>query len=42
MEQGIPLRRGATPEEAAGAIALLCYPESNYITGHVLMATGRL
>lgn len=42
MEQGIPLRRGATPEEAAGAIALLCYPESNYITGHVLMATGGL
>lgn len=42
MEESIPLRRGATPEEAAGAIALLCYPESDYITGHVLMATGGL
>ena len=42
MEASIPLGRGATPEEAAGAIALLCYPESNYITGHVLMATGGL
>lgn len=42
MEESIPLRRGATPEEAAGAIALLCYPESDYVTGHVLMATGGL
>ena len=42
LESSIPLGRGATPEEAAGAIALLCYPESNYITGHVLMATGGL
>jgi 3-oxoacyl-[acyl-carrier protein] reductase len=42
MESSIPLGRGATPEEAAGAIALLCYPESNYVTGHVLMATGGL
>jgi 3-oxoacyl-[acyl-carrier protein] reductase len=42
MEESIPLGRGATPEEAAGAIALLCYPESDYITGHVLMATGGL
>ncbi|HUN93974.1 MAG TPA: SDR family oxidoreductase [Burkholderiaceae bacterium] len=42
LEAGIPLGRGATPDEAAGAIALLCYPESNYVTGHVLMATGGL
>ncbi len=42
LEASIPLGRGATPEEAAGAIALLCYPESNYVTGHVLMATGGL
>jgi len=42
MEESIPLRRGATPDEAAGAIALLCYPESDYVTGHVLMATGGL
>ena len=42
LEANIPLGRGATPEEAAGAIALLCYPESDYVTGHVLMATGGL
>lgn len=42
MESQIPLGRGALPEEAAGAIALLCFPESNYISGHVLMATGGL
>ena len=42
IEAGIPLGRGASPEEAAGAIVLLCLPESNYITGHVLMATGGL
>ncbi|MGB2904652.1 MAG: SDR family NAD(P)-dependent oxidoreductase, partial [Candidatus Dechloromonas phosphoritropha] len=33
MEALVPLGRGGTPEEAAGAIALLCYPESNYISG---------
>ena len=42
LEARIPLGRGATPEEAAGAIVLLCLPESNYVTGHVLMATGGL
>lgn len=42
LESQIPLGRGASPEEAAGAIALLCYPESDYISGHVLMATGGL
>jgi 3-oxoacyl-[acyl-carrier protein] reductase len=42
LEASIPLGRGATPEEAAGAIMLLCLPESNYITGHLLMATGGL
>jgi 3-oxoacyl-[acyl-carrier protein] reductase len=36
----IPLGRGATPEEAAGAIYLLCTPESDFITGHVLVASG--
>jgi len=42
MEAGIPLGRGGTPEEAAGAIYLLCSPESDYISGHVLMVTGGL
>jgi 3-oxoacyl-[acyl-carrier protein] reductase len=42
LESQIPLGRGATPEEAAGAVLLLCLPESNYVSGHVLMATGGL
>jgi 3-oxoacyl-[acyl-carrier protein] reductase len=42
LEASIPLGRGATPEEAAGAIVMLCLPESNYVSGHVLMATGGL
>lgn len=42
LEAQIPLGRGASTDEAAGAIALLCYPESDYVSGHVLMATGGL
>lgn len=40
LEGTIPLGRGGTPEEAAGAIYVLCLPESNYITGQILMVTG--
>lgn len=36
----IPMGRAGTPAEAAGAVVLLCLPESNYITGQVLEATG--
>jgi 3-oxoacyl-[acyl-carrier protein] reductase len=36
----IPMGRGGTPEEAAGAVFLMCLPEANYITGHVLAASG--
>lgn len=36
----VPLGRGGTTEEAAGAVFLLCLPESNYITGQVLVASG--
>ncbi len=42
LEAAIPLGRGGTQDEAAGAIFLLCCPESNYITGHVLMVSGGL
>lgn len=35
-----PAGRGATVEEAAGAVALLCYPESNHVSGQVLMVSG--
>lgn len=31
-----------TPEEAAGAVYLLCIPESDYVSGQTLMCTGGL
>ncbi|MFD4440025.1 SDR family NAD(P)-dependent oxidoreductase [Nocardia sp. NPDC058519] len=37
-----PLGRLGTPEEAAGAVYLLCLPESDYITGEVLACSGGL
>ncbi len=40
LEHGIPLGRGGTPEEAAGAVYLLCTPESSYISGQVLVCGG--
>ncbi|MBB4220889.1 SDR family NAD(P)-dependent oxidoreductase [Variovorax guangxiensis] len=42
MEQSIPLGRGGTPEEAAGAVYLLCAPESDYVSGQTLMCSGGL
>ncbi len=38
----VPLGRAGTPAEAAGAIALLCYPESDYISGELLVCSGGL
>jgi 3-oxoacyl-[acyl-carrier protein] reductase len=40
VPQIIPLGRPATPEEAAGAIFLLCSPWSNFIHGQVITASG--
>ena len=40
MTQQIPLGRGGTPEEAAGSVYLLCLPESDYISGQVLVCAG--
>ena len=40
MEQMIPLGRGGTPEEAAGAVYLLCMPESDYVSGQTLVCGG--
>ncbi|MCL4744290.1 MAG: SDR family oxidoreductase [Burkholderiaceae bacterium] len=40
MNQMIPLGRGGTPEEAAGAVYLMCIPESDYVSGEVLLASG--
>jgi len=42
MERTIPLGRGGTPEEAAGAVYLFCIPESDYVSGQTLMCSGGL
>ena len=39
-EKMIPLGRGGSTEEAAGAVYLFCIPESNYVTGQVLVCGG--
>ncbi|GAB2484771.1 3-oxoacyl-[acyl-carrier-protein] reductase [Comamonas humi] len=36
----IPMGRGGTPEEAAGAVYALCIPETNFVTGQVLVCGG--
>jgi 3-oxoacyl-[acyl-carrier protein] reductase len=40
MEAMVPLGRGGTSEEAAGAIVMLCYPEANYVSGELLVCAG--
>ncbi|MCY1409938.1 3-oxoacyl-[acyl-carrier-protein] reductase FabG [compost metagenome] len=35
-----PLGRPGTTDEAAGAVYLLCTPESNYITGQIIAVAG--
>ena len=40
--QMIPLGRSGTPEEAAGGVYLFCTPESNYISGQVIVVGGGL
>jgi 3-oxoacyl-[acyl-carrier protein] reductase len=42
MEQVIPLGRGGTPEEAAGAVYLFTLPEADYVSGQTLLCTGGL
>ena len=41
-EINVPLGRAGTTEEAAGAVYLLCSPESNYISGQTLICSGGL
>tara|TARA_R110000868_G_scaffold350693_2_gene612008 strand:+ start:6232 stop:7059 length:828 start_codon:yes stop_codon:yes gene_type:complete len=36
----VPLGRAGTPDEAAGAVYLFCIPESNYVSGQVLIVGG--
>ncbi|NJP94781.1 SDR family oxidoreductase [Nonomuraea sp. FMUSA5-5] len=42
MERDIPLGRAGTPQEAAGAVYLLCSPESDYISAQTLVCGGGL
>jgi len=39
-EQGIPLGRAGTPAEAAGSVYLFCIPESDYVSGQVVICGG--
>ncbi len=36
----VPLKRAATPEDIAGAVAFLCSPDADYITGQTLNVDG--
>jgi 3-oxoacyl-[acyl-carrier protein] reductase len=40
LDASIPLGRGGTPEEAAGAVYMFCIPESDYVSGQVLVCGG--
>lgn len=42
LNRVIPLGRGGTPEEAAGSVYLFCIPESDYVSGQVLICGGGL
>ena len=42
FEKLIPIGRSGTPEEAADAVYLFCSPESNYISGQVIVCGGGL
>ncbi|MFV3127128.1 SDR family NAD(P)-dependent oxidoreductase [Niveispirillum sp. KHB5.9] len=39
-ESAIPLGRAGTPDDAAGAVYLLCLPEAGYVSGEVLTCGG--
>jgi len=40
MEHMVPLGRSGTPTEAAGAVYLLCLPESDYVSAQTLVCGG--
>lgn len=40
LKDQIPLAHFATPEDAADAIYLFCLPESDFITGQLILCTG--
>jgi NAD(P)-dependent dehydrogenase (short-subunit alcohol dehydrogenase family) len=40
LQQTVPLRRIAEPEEIAAAAVWLCSPQASYVTGAVLVTDG--
>lgn len=42
LKRAIPLGRPGTPEDAANAVYLFCIPESDYISGEVVLVSGGL
>ncbi|MFE4575667.1 SDR family NAD(P)-dependent oxidoreductase [Streptomyces chartreusis] len=42
MKMMIPLGRAGTPDEAAGSVVMLTYPEADYVSGQVLVTGGGL
>ena len=40
MKSMIPLGRPGTPDEAAGSVVMLTYPEADYVSGQTLVAAG--
>ena len=40
VRASIPLGRAGTPQEAAAGVYLMCAPESDYVTGQVLLVDG--
>jgi 3-oxoacyl-[acyl-carrier protein] reductase len=40
LKQMIPLGRGGTPDEAAGAVFMLCSDDADYITGQTIICGG--
>ncbi len=42
MKRAIPLGRPGTPQDAANAVYLFCIPESDYISGEVVIVSGGL
>ncbi len=41
IERLVPVGRAGTPDEAADAVYLFCTPESNYISGQVVVCGAR-
>jgi 3-oxoacyl-[acyl-carrier protein] reductase len=40
LQHSIPLGRPGTPDEAAGSVVMLTYPEADYVSGQLLVCAG--